>query len=130
MLARMTELITFGETPLRVSPPDARRLETAREAELHADGTESTVAIAAGCLGAECTWISKLPETPPGRRIVRELEQHGIATEVGWAGDGEARVGVVYHEDAPEPRAAGTWHDRDLTTAATVTPGDVPMASG
>ncbi len=127
MLAGMTELITFGETPLRLSPPDARRLETAGTADLAAAGTESNVAVAAGCLGAECTWISKLPDTPPGRRIKRELEQHGIGTEVVWAAEGDARLGVVYHEDAAQPRDPGTYHDRDLTTAATVTPGDVPM---
>jgi 2-dehydro-3-deoxygluconokinase len=123
----MTELITFGETPLRISPRASRRLETASEAEVYADGTESTVAVAAASLGAECTWISRLPDTPPGRRVVRELEQHGIETEVGWAEEGDARLGIVYHEDAPAPRSSGTWHDRDLTTAATVTPGDVPM---
>jgi 2-dehydro-3-deoxygluconokinase len=127
MLAGMTELITFGETPIRVSPPDARRLETAGEAELAASGTESNVAIAAACLEADCTWISKLPDAPPGRRVVRELEQHGIETAIEWADEGDARLGVVYHEDAATPRVPGTWHDRDLTTAATMTPGDVPM---
>ena len=123
----MTELITFGETPIRVSPPWARQFETAAEAELHADGTESNVAVAAACLGADCTWISKLPDTAPGRRIVRALQQRGVETEVGWVEDTGARLGVVYHEDAAEPRSAGTWHDRDRTTAATMAPGDVPM---
>lgn len=123
----MTELITFGETPLRVSPRGARQFETASEAELHADGTESNVAVAAACLGAECTWISKLPDTAPGRRIVRALKQRGVDTEVGWVANTGARLGVTYHEDGPEPRTAGTWHDRDRTTAATMAPGDVPM---
>lgn len=123
----MSELITFGETPLRISPPDAQRLETASEASVVAAGTESNVAVAASSMDAACTWISKLPPTPPGRRVVRELEQHGVATEVTWDEDGDARLGVVYHEDAAAPRTPGTYHDRERTTAATATPGDVPM---
>lgn len=121
----MPELVTFGETALRLSTPDSQRLQTAAEAELYADGEETNVAVAASCLGTECTWLSKLPDTPVGRRLVAEVRRHGVETEVTWTDEG--RVGVVYHETGVAPRSEARYHDRTGTTAASVTPAEVPM---
>lgn len=121
----MTDLVTFGETPLRLSTPGHTRLETASQADIYVDGEESSVAVAASCLGAECTWLSKLPDTPIGRRIVADLRRHGIETDVTWTDEG--RVGLVYHEAGSDPRPEGRWHDREHTSAATAVPGDLPM---
>lgn len=121
----MPKLVTFGETPLRLSAPDSERLETAERAALYADGEESNVAVAATCLGTDCTWLSKLPDTPIGRRIAADVRRHGVETDVTWAEDG--RVGVQYHETGATPRPERRWHDRDGTAAASVTPGEIPM---
>lgn len=121
----MPELVTFGETALRLSTPDSERLTAADVAELYVDGEESNVAVAASCLGTDCTWLSKLPETPMGRRIVADLRRHDVAVDVTWTDEG--RVGVCYHEPGVDPRPSGLYHDREGTTAATVTPGDIPM---
>jgi 3-oxoacyl-[acyl-carrier-protein] synthase III len=48
----MSDLVTFGETMLRLSPPGHERLETTDELEVRAAGAESNVAIAAERLGA------------------------------------------------------------------------------
>jgi len=121
----MSELVTFGETPLRLSAPDNQRLSGADRADLHVDGEESNVAVAASCLGADATWVSRLPDTPVGRRIQTELRGHGVETDVTWADEG--RVGLVYHEAGAAPRPVGRWHDRADTAAARTTPGDIPM---
>lgn len=121
----MTELVTFGETPLRLSAPDHRRLAGADRVDLHVDGEESNVAVAAACLDADATWVSKLPDTPVGRRIPADLRRHGIDTHVSWTDEG--RVGIVYHEAGADPRPEGRWHDREHTAAATANPGDLPM---
>jgi 2-dehydro-3-deoxygluconokinase len=121
----MTELVTFGETPLRFSTPDHERLETAERAEVHVDGKESNVAVAASCVGTDSLWLSTLPETPVGRRVVRSLRAHDIETRVNWTDAG--RVGVAYHEAGADPRTAGWVQDRDGVSAAQTTPGDVPM---
>ena len=121
----MTELVTFGETPLRLSAPDNRRLARADRADLYVDGEESNVAVAAGCLDVEATWVSKLPNSPAGRRIPADLRRHGVETDVAWSDEG--RVGLVYHEAGADPRPEGRWHDRGGTAAATATPGDLPM---
>jgi 2-dehydro-3-deoxygluconokinase len=122
----MTELVTFGETPLRLSPPGYQRLESAREATIYADGTASNVAVAAGELGAAATWLSKLPDTPLGRRVVSQLGEQGIDTEVAWAAASESRQGLVFRESGSHPRESRQWHDRDNTPLASATPPDFP----
>jgi 2-dehydro-3-deoxygluconokinase len=123
----MAEFVTFGETPLRLSPPGYERLETAGETSLTATGTESNTAVAAAELGAESLWLSKLPETALGRRVVTELEQHGIETDVTWSDDKHLRQGLVFHEQGSAPRDTSTAHDRQYTAAATAVPGELPM---
>lgn len=118
------ELLTFGETPLRLSPPGHEPFETARDVTIRADGAESNAAATAAAIGAGATWASKLPDTPLGRRIVWELRQHGVETAITWA---DGRQGLVFHEDGAAPRRDTTHHDRGETTVGTVTPEDLPM---
>ena len=123
----MAELLTFGETPLRFSPPGNQRLEMARETTIYADGTASNVAVAAHELGAEPIWLSKLPETPLGRRVETQLEEQGIETHIAWSDDGELRQGLLFRESGAAPRESQCWHDRGHTAAATAKPADFPM---
>ena len=114
----MSDLVTFGETMLRLSPPDNERLETTTEFEVRAAGAESNVAIAADRLGATATWLSKVPETPLGRRAVGELRQYGIETDVVWSHRG--RQGTYYLERGGKPRGTNVVYDREnaaITTA-------------
>ncbi|SDJ41954.1 bifunctional 2-dehydro-3-deoxygluconokinase/2-dehydro-3-deoxygalactonokinase [Natronorubrum texcoconense] len=113
----MSDIVTFGETMLRLSPPDGERLESATEFEVHAGGAESNVAIAADRLGATATWLSKVPETPLGRRVVGEIRRHGIETDVVWSHRG--RQGTYYLEQAGEPRGTNVIYDRENTAIST-----------
>jgi 2-dehydro-3-deoxygluconokinase len=123
----MSELVTFGETPVEFTPPGHRRLATTPETSVHVDGTESSAAVAATVLGGACTWVSKLPDSPLGRRVAGQLRRHGVDTEVAWADPDETRQGLVFRESGQPPRADGVWHDREGTAAATASPGDLPM---
>lgn len=123
----MAELITFGETPLRFSPPEDERLEMAREATIYADGTASNVAVAAGELGSETLWLSKLPETPLGRRVATQLEEQQIETGIAWSEEPAHRQGLTFGESGAFPRERREWQDRGNTAAATAEPGDFPM---
>ena len=123
----MSDLVTFGETMLRLSPPGYERIESATEFEVHAGGSESNVAIAAERLGAVSTWTSKLPETPLGRRVVGELHQCGIETDVVWTHTG--RVGTYYLEQGGEPRGTTAIYDREgsAITSATAQEFDLDL---
>ncbi|WP_339102360.1 bifunctional 2-dehydro-3-deoxygluconokinase/2-dehydro-3-deoxygalactonokinase [Haloterrigena salinisoli] len=113
----MSDIVTFGETMLRLSPPQNERLEDVDEFEVRAAGAESNVAIAASRLGATAAWLSKVPETPLGKRVVGELRQHGIDTDVVWSHRG--RQGTYYLERAGKPRGTNVIYDRENTAVST-----------
>ncbi|MDJ1432382.1 bifunctional 2-dehydro-3-deoxygluconokinase/2-dehydro-3-deoxygalactonokinase [Halostagnicola sp. A-GB9-2] len=113
----MSELVTFGETMLRLSPSGSERIETAGEFEVRAAGAESNVAIAAQRLGASATWLSKLPESPLGRRVAAELDQYGIDADPVWTTEG--RQGTYYLEQAGKPRGTNVIYDRENAAVTT-----------
>ncbi len=106
----MSELVTFGETMLRLSPSGNERIETAGEFEVRAAGAESNVAIAAERLGASATWFSKLPDNPLGRRVAGDLDRYGIDADPVWTQEG--RQGTYYLEQAGKPRGTNVVYDR------------------
>lgn len=118
-------LLTFGETPLRFVPADGGQLHTAREMRAHADGTESNAAAAAAAIGGEGVWVSKLPDTPLGRRVASELQGQGVDTAVTWT-DGR-RQGLRFEETGVQPREGATLQDRSGSAMAAVEPEDLPM---
>ncbi|MFB6156778.1 MAG: PfkB family carbohydrate kinase [Haloferacaceae archaeon] len=109
----MADLVTFGEGTLRLSPPRGERLETASRLDAHVGGPEAGVAAAAAQLGTRTAWLSKLPDSPLGRRVVRELRGHGVDTAVAWTDAGAGRVGTHYRERVEAPRAIGGRHERN-----------------
>ncbi|USZ69437.1 sugar kinase [Halorussus salilacus] len=122
----MTDLVTFGETMLRLSPPQGERLETADDLELRAAGAESNVAVAAARLGAEAVWTSKLPDSPPGRRVVAGLRQHGVETDAVWADEG--RQGTYYLEHGGRPRGTNVVYDREGAAVTTAEFEELPVS--
>lgn len=121
----MSELVSFGETMLRLSPPAGDRLETARELELRIGGAESNVAVAAARMGADATWISKLPDSPLGRRVLHTLHANEVNTEIVWSVD--ERQGTYYIEFGERPRGTQVIYDRADAAITTATPSELPL---
>jgi 2-dehydro-3-deoxygluconokinase len=120
----MPELVTFGETMLRLSPPRGDRIETATELDFRAAGAESNVAVAASRLGVDACWASKLPNSPLGRRCLRELGAHGVDADIVWSDDG--RMGTYYIEQGGSPRGTSVVYDRAETAIQTARPEEFP----
>jgi 2-dehydro-3-deoxygluconokinase len=118
------ELVTFGETMLRLSPPSGDRIETADQLNVHVGGAESNVAVAASNLGVDATWISKLPAGPPGRRVVRALRAADVEPAVAWSQEG--RQGLYYFERGGRPRGHQVVYDRREAAVTTATPAELP----
>jgi 2-dehydro-3-deoxygluconokinase len=114
----VSDLVTFGETMLRLSAPQGERLERADELEVFVGGAESNTAIAAERLGAVSTWLSALPDSPLGRRVAGELRSHGIDTEIVWTEEG--RQGLYFLEHGGEPRGTNVLYDRADTPVGSV----------
>jgi 2-dehydro-3-deoxygluconokinase len=126
----MTELVTFGETGLRLSATPGERLETADRLRVRAAGPESNAAVAARRTGVAATWLSRLPDTPLGRRVADELRGYDIDVVVEWVDPGaEAdRVGLTFEERAGPPRGDAAVTDHAGAAMADVSMDDVPVA--
>ena len=120
----MTDIVTVGEALLRLSPPRGDRLASATGFDAYVGGAEANAAVAASGLGAETAWLSRLPDSPLGQRVVRELHAHGVRTGVTW--DDDRRLGTYYLERGTRPRGSEVYYDRAGSAAAAMTPADLP----
>lgn len=123
----MPELTTFGETMLRFSPPPGERLERATELEVRTGGAESNVAIVAANLGRDVAWLSKLPASPLGRRVERDLLANGVEPAVAWAASPPSRVGTYYLDPGGDPRGTDVIYDRAGSAVTTTTIDDLDL---
>ncbi|GGM69143.1 2-dehydro-3-deoxygluconokinase [Halarchaeum rubridurum] len=120
----MSDLVTFGETMLRLSPPGQERIERASELEFRAAGAESNVAVNAGRLGLDTAWLSKLPDSALGRKVTATVESQGAEADVVWSDEG--RQGTYYLEQASTPRPTNVIYDRADAAVTTATPAELP----
>src|SRR5205814_747323 len=99
------DLLTGGETLLRLSPPGLQRLEQARLFETGIGGSELNVGCVLARLGRQVAWVSRLPEGPLGRIVDGEARRHGVDTRhIRWVAG--ARLGLMFFEPGPAPRDA------------------------
>jgi 2-dehydro-3-deoxygluconokinase len=114
------DVLTVGETMLRLSPPNWQRLEQATTLDVQVGGAESIVSVLISRLGLRAAWVSRLPDSPLGRRIAQALRAQGVDTShVTWAAEG--RVGTYFVEYAPPPRATNVIYDRRFSAMSAMT---------
>jgi 2-dehydro-3-deoxygluconokinase len=122
-----TDLATFGETMVRLSPRRGERVATADEFAVHVGGAESNVAAAATALGLSTVWLSKVLDSPPGDRVVRGVRACGVEPAVVRAESDGGRQGLYYFEDGPAPRGSTVTYDRGGTAIASATTDELPV---
>ena len=121
------DLVTWGETMVRLSPPVGHSLESSPTLEFFTGGTESNTAIALARLGWRVGWVSRVPDSPLGRRIARDVALHGVdVSRVIWAKDG--RAGVMFLESGAVPRPARITYDRAGSAIARLVPDELDYA--
>src|SRR4051794_26745786 len=119
------DLLTCGETLLRLSPPGMQRLDQARLFEVGIGGTELNLACLLARLGRRTAWVSRLPEGPLGRIVEGEARRHGVDTRfIRWVPD--ARLGLMFFEPGPAPRNARVIYDRQHSAASALAFEDAP----
>lgn len=119
------DLVTLGETLLRLSPPGMQRLDQAHRFETGIGGSELNVGCVLARLGRRVAWVSRLPTGPLGRLIDGEARRHGIDTRwIKWID--EARLGLMFFEPGPAPRNARVIYDRKSSAAAGMALADAP----
>ncbi len=118
------DLVTFGETMIRLSTPPGHRLETAVALDIGIGGTESNVAIALARLGRRVAWTSVLPRNSFGERIAAEIRRHGVDDRhIRWVDHG--RVGVYYLDMGSPPRPTHVIYDRASSAVALSNAGEI-----
>jgi 2-dehydro-3-deoxygluconokinase len=119
------DLLTLGETLLRLSPPGAQRLDQARLFEIGVGGSELNVGCLMARLGRRVAWVSRLPEGPLGRIVDGEARRHGVDTAwVRWIPN--ARLGLMFYEPGPLPRTSRVIYDRKNSAASELGFEDAP----
>jgi 2-dehydro-3-deoxygluconokinase len=121
----MTDLVTFGEAMLRLSPPAGQRLSRMDSLGVHVGGAESNVAATASNLGLETAWLSVLPGTELGERIAHALRGEGVELAVTWTEAG--RVGTYYFERGGSPREPTVVYDRAGTPIKSAEPDTIDL---
>ena len=122
----MFDVVTFGETMIRLNPPGFQRLEQAGSLEVQVGGSESNTAVALARLGRRVAWWSRLPRNPLGRRIESEVRRWGVDTShVIWD---DHRAGVYFVEFGVPPRPHEITYDRVDSAASHISKADVGEA--
>jgi len=128
--AKPLDVVTWGETMLRLSPAEGVALEAAGSLEISAGGTESNMAIGLARLGRRVGWSSRLPDNPLGRRIARDIAAQGVdVSRVLWArGDQGERAGLLFIEPGAAPRPNRVLYDRAGSAIARLNPAELDYA--
>src|SRR5260370_25612707 len=123
--AQTYDLMTLGETLLRLSPPGLQRIDQTRLFEIGVGGSELNVGCLLARLGRRVAWVSRLPEGPLGRIVDGEARRHGVDTRyVRWIAG--ARLGLMFFEAGPAPRNTRVIYDRKHSAAAELGFEDAP----
>jgi 2-dehydro-3-deoxygluconokinase len=124
----MFDVVTFGETMLRLASPPFRRLEQTSTLEVTVGGSELSVAAGVCRLGLSATWVSRLPDNPLGRVVRNKARELGVDTSfVIWV-QGE-RLGLYFVEYGASPRSSSVLYDRANSAISHIQPGEVDWAT-
>ncbi len=119
------DVVTLGETMLRLTPANYRRLEQASALDIEIGGTESNMAIGLARLGLKALWLSRLTDNPMGRLIASGIAAQGVDTShVVWTD--HDRVGVIFFEIGKAPRGSRVIYDRQGSAVSRMRPEDLP----
>lgn len=120
----MSEVVTFGEAMIRLSPPNFQRLEQTQALDVRVGGGEYNVACNLRRLEVNSAWVSRLPRNPLGRMIANKAREHGVDTSgVVWAKEG--RAGLYFVEFGAMPRPSEVMYDRAGSAMSLLEPGEI-----
>jgi 2-dehydro-3-deoxygluconokinase len=119
------DVVTFGETMLRLTPPDFRRIEQTNSFNVEIGGAESNTAVGLVRLGLKVAWLSRLPTNPLGKLVAQTIAGYGVDTShVVWS-DAD-RLGLYFWEESKPPRPNLVLYDRRHSAVSRMTPDQLP----
>ena len=119
------DVVTIGETMLRLTPDHLIRLEQAERLQVHIGGSESNTAVGLARLGKRVAWISRLTDNQLGRKMERAIAAHGVDTKkIVWTAND--RVGLYFLEAGTPPRNSQVIYDRSNSAFSKFESKDLP----
>lgn len=126
VLDRPVDVLTFGETMIRLNAPQFGRLEEAVSLDVRIGGSESNTAVALARLGLRASWFSRLPDNPLGRRIENEIRRWGVDTSrTIWDTSPDSRAGLYFLDFGVPPRGIDVWYDRQNAAITRISPDEI-----
>ena len=116
-------LATLGGAALRLAPRGTERLEAADALSVDVEGAACNAAVAAGRLGADAVWFSRLPDDPLGRRVASELRGQNVEVVARFGG---GRQALTFFERGATPRDDGRVDDRANAAIEALSFDDLP----
>lgn len=121
----MYDVVTLGETLIRLTPPNFRLLEQTDLLTMHVAGSESNVAVGLARLGLSVCWLSRLTDNAIGHYTTSRIGGHGVdVSRVIWTT--EDRVGLYFVEEGRLPRSSSVLYDRRHSAMSQMQPDDLP----
>jgi 2-dehydro-3-deoxygluconokinase len=118
--------VGLGESLLRLSAPGHERLNQVRHLDVHVGGAEMNGLIGLAALGFRCRWLTRLSDSPLGRRIAGHAAEHGVEPVVDW--DADARAPLYFVEHGAPPRPSEVLYDRSWSAMTRLTASTFPWA--
>lgn len=118
------DVVSLGESMLRLSVPIGKRLDDARALDVEVAGAECNVCYALARLDRRCGWVGRLPANALGQNVLRALRADGVDVSAVVNVPGE-RIGTYFIEYATAPRSIQVIYDRADSAAAHMTVDDV-----
>ncbi len=119
------DVVTLGETMLRLSAPGMCRISQATQFDVLVGGSESNTAVGLSRLGLKVAWLSRLTNNPMGHMIVEGISAHGVDTShVVWTEND--RVGTYYWERGTKPRGSRVIYDRKGSAISRMQAAELP----
>jgi 2-dehydro-3-deoxygluconokinase len=124
------DLVSLGESMIRLSPPQHGRIEYTPTLDVWVGGGEYNVAYALARLGLRTGWIGGLNSSPMGAIVRNHARAVGMdvsyVVERKYDGVGKKdRIGLNFTEVGVSKRGSVTLYDRGHTATAGMKPGDV-----
>jgi len=120
------DVITLGETMLRFTPPNLKRIEQTTTFDIEVGGSESNMAIGLARLGLKVLWLSRLTNNPLGRLIERTIAGHGVDTSrIIWTESD--RIGLYFLEEGKAPRGSQVIYDRKQSAISQMKASELPI---
>lgn len=121
------DLITFGETMLRLSPPVNELISKSDSFKKHAGGAELNVACGVSLLGCRSGIITRLPKNQLGTFIKNRIRSASVSDDfIIWDDSPEARVGIYYYENGAYPRKPTVVYDRKNSSITKINESEIP----